>query len=182
MRPAPLIQRFKQEKPMIRSNVRLPRTPDNWLYDMRGKKDIPDGNPRLIQLASTLDYDGATHQLTLTRGDGTVQRFPAANNPQRVSGGRWPDGMYDYERHTDHSDDAPDSSYGSHGNYIFTVPGRDKMGVHSGRSNTPDGLGRLGVNHATLGCIRTTDEGTAAIRDVMTSDDPIAHITVRNNR
>jgi hypothetical protein len=149
---------------------------------MRGKKDTPDGDARFVQVASTLDYDGATNQLTLTRSDGTVQSFPAANNPQRGSGGRWPDGTFDYERHTDHSNDAPDSSYGSHGNYIFTVPGRTNMGVHSGRSTTPDQLGRPGVNHATLGCIRTTDEGTAAIRDAMRSDDPVAHITVRNNR
>lgn len=167
---------------MIRSNLQLPRTPDDWLNEMRGEKDTSDSTGRLVQIASSLDYDGATHQLTLTREDGTVQHFPAANNPQRNSGGRWPDGTYDYERHTEHSDDAPDSGYGSHGNYIFTVPGRNNMGVHSGRSDTPDGLGRLGVNHATLGCIRTTDEGTAAIRDAMRSDDPIARITIRNNR
>ena len=120
--------------------------------------------------------------MTLTRGDGTVQSFPAANNAQRRSGGRWPDGTYRYERHTTHPDDAPDSGYGSHGNYVFTVPGRTDMGVHSGRAGLRDGAGRSGVNHATLGCIRTTDEGTAAIGDAMTSDDPVTRITVRNNR
>ncbi|HJS45925.1 MAG TPA: L,D-transpeptidase [Rhizomicrobium sp.] len=135
-----------------------------------------------VKYSETLDYDGETHQLTLTRGDGTVQSFPAANNAQRRSGGRWPDGTYHYERHTTHPDDAPDSGYGSHGNYIFTVPGRDKMGVHSGRADRRDGAGRSGVNHATLGCIRTTDEGTAAIRDAVTSGDPVTRITVRNNR
>ena len=167
---------------MIRSNLQLPRTRDGWPGSKSGENDVPESGSPLVQVASSLDYDGATHQLTLTRGDGPVQHFPAANNPQRNNGGRWPDGTYGYERHTDHSDDAPDSSYGSHGNYIFTVPGRDWMGVHSGRSDTPDGLGRAGVNHATLGCIRTTDEGTAAIRDAMRSGDPVAQIIVRNNR
>jgi len=119
--------------------------------------------------------------LTLTRGDGTVQQFPANNNPDSTSKGRWPDGTFHYERHTTHPDDAPDSGYGSNGNYIFTVPGRDKMGVHSGRMDRPDGAGRSGVDHATLGCIRTTDEGTAAIGDAMTSGDPVTRITVRNN-
>ncbi|HJT42476.1 MAG TPA: L,D-transpeptidase [Rhizomicrobium sp.] len=133
-------------------------------------------------MASTLEYDGATNRLTLTRGDGAVQEFPAANNPDSSSKGRWPDGTYHYERHTTHPDDAPGSGYGSHGNYIFTVPGRDKMGVHSGRAGRRDGAGRSGVNHATFGCIRTTDEGTAAIRDAMTSGDPVTRITVRNNR
>ena len=135
-----------------------------------------------VKYSDTLDYDGETHQLTLTRGDGTVQSFPVANNAQRRSGGRWPDGTYHYERHTTHPDDAPDSGYGSHGNYIFAVPGRSDMGVHSGRAGQRDGAGRSGVNHATLGCIRTTDEGTAAIRDAVTSGDPVTRITVRNNR
>jgi len=132
-------------------------------------------------MASTLDYDGATRQLTLTRGDGTVQQFPASNNAQRNSGGRWPNGTFNYERHTAHPDDGPDSGYGSNGNYIFTVPERTDMGVHSGRAGTPDGLGRSGVDHATLGCIRTTDEGTAAIGDAAAAGDPVTQITVRNN-
>jgi hypothetical protein len=158
------------------------RVPKDWLDGASGDGPASASDQPFVRLASTLDYDGATNQLTLTRGDGTLQQFPAANNPQRNSGGRWPDGTFSYERHTSHPDDAPDSGYGSNGNYIFTVPGRDKMGVHSGRMDRPDRAGRSGVNHATLGCIRTTDEGTAAIRDAMTSGDPVTRITVRNNR
>jgi hypothetical protein len=167
---------------MIRSDLEIPRIPDGWPNGVSSDDASPDGQPPLVQMASTLDYDGATHQLTLTRGDGTVQQFPASNNAQHDSGGRWPNGTFDYERHTAHPDDSTDSAYGSHGNYIFTVPGRDDMGVHSGRESVPDQLGRSGVDHATLGCIRTTDDGTAAIGDAMTSDDPVTSITVRNNR
>jgi hypothetical protein len=170
---------------------RMPALPPEWNDDFAdkvtsyqaddaAKKFDQDAEPT-IRLASTLEYDGAGHQLTLTRGDGTVQQFPANNNPDSSSGGRWPNGVFDYERHTAHRDDSPDSAYGSNGNYIFTVPGRDNMGIHSGREDWPDGLGRTGVDHATRGCIRTTDDGTAAIRDAMTSGDPVTRITVQNN-
>lgn len=167
---------------MNRSNFEMPRVPDGWADDTGKPGDVPAVQPPLVKMASTLDYDGASNQLTLTRGDGTIQTFPAANNPQKDSRGRWPDGTFHYERHTAHADDAPDSAYGSSGNHIFTVPGRDKMGVHAGRAGHPDKLGRSGVNHATLGCIRTTDDGTAAIGDAMTSGDPVTNISVRNNR
>lgn len=166
---------------MTRANE-LPKIPKDWLdgeSEDTGGTDIASSP---MQMASTLDYNGATNQLTLTRGDGTVRKFPANNNPDSTSKGRWPDGTFDYERHTAHPNEAPDSKYGSHSNYIFTVPGRDKMGVHSGRVDQPDGAGRRGVNHAALGCIRTTDEGTAAIGDAMTSGDPVTSITVQNNR
>jgi hypothetical protein len=165
---------------MARAN-QLPQIPNDWLDSTPADSGGTDMVPAPVQLASTLDYDGAARRLTLTRGDGTVQQFPAANNPQRNSGGRWPNGTFNYERHTTHPDDAPDSGYGSNGNHIFTVPDRSGMGVHSGRVETPDGLGRSGVGHATLGCIRTTDEGTAAIRDAMAAGDPVTRIMVRNN-
>lgn len=84
--------------------------------------------------------------------------FPAGNNTDSHSRGPWPDGVYDYSRHTTHPNDAPNSPFGSYGNYIFNVPGcHDTCGVHSGRENVPDALGRIGVKHATNGCIRTTD-------------------------
>lgn len=168
---------------MIRSNVEMPRVPGGWLDGSSEGETSPTSEQPLVRLASTLDYDGATNRLTLTRGDGTAQEFPAGNNTDSRSQGRWPNGTFGYERHTSHGgdDDTPDGKYGSHGNYIFTVPGHEGMGVHSGRASRRDGAGRSGVNHATFGCIRTTDEGTAAIRDAMTSGDPVTRITVRNN-
>ncbi len=41
-------------------------------------------------------------------------------------------GKYNYERRTTYSDDGTDSAYGSNGLFIFTVPGRMEMGIHSG--------------------------------------------------
>jgi len=59
--------------------------------------------------------------------------------------------------------------FGSYGNFVFDVPGRTGMGVHSGRN---------GPQSRTQGCIRTTDDATRAIRDLH-AIDPLTIITVR---
>lgn len=108
---------------------------------------------------STLRFDREANELTLLRTDGTtIGPWDAANNVDSHSRGIWPDGEYDFERSKTHPDDAPDSAFGNFGIFIFTVPGREDMGVHSGREGVPDGLGRKGFRHCTMGCVRTTDE------------------------
>lgn len=73
---------------MIRSNIEMPRVPDGWLDGPATDTRATDTASAPVQVASALDYDGATHRLTLTRGDGTVQQFPANNNAQRDSRGK----------------------------------------------------------------------------------------------
>jgi hypothetical protein len=68
--------------------------------------------------------------------------------------------------------------YGSNGNYIFEVPGCVGCGVHSGRKNRPDGRGRRGPKHATNGCIRTTDDATDTIQNLIDQGDPLRHLFV----
>jgi len=165
---------------MIRANE-FPKIPKGWLDGASTNAEDADTASAPIQVASTLDYDGATKQLTLTRGDGTIQQFPANNNAQRNSRGKWEDGTFAYGYPKTHPDDSPDSAYGSHGIHVFRVPGAEGLGVHSGRESVPDQLGRPGVDHATKGCIRTTDDGVAAISDAISAGDPVTHITVRNN-
>jgi hypothetical protein len=168
---------------MIRSNLEIPRVPDGWLDGAPAGMGKTDTVSAPVQIASTLDYDGASRRLTLTRSDGTVQQFPANNNAQRNSRGNWEDGTFQYGYHKSHPEDSsPEGAYGSYGIHVFQVPGAEGIGVHSGRENTPDQLGRPGVDHATRGCIRTTDEGVAAINDAISADDPVTHITIRNNR
>jgi hypothetical protein len=133
------------------------------------------------QIASNLTYDGNSHQLTLHRDDGTEQSYPANNNVDSHSQGHWPNGTYDYDQHVTHTGDGPDSAYGSNGGYQFDVPDRTGMEVHSGRENVPDGRGRTGADHATMGCIRTNDAGTAAIGNAAQEGDPVTSITVQNN-
>jgi hypothetical protein len=129
---------------------------------------------------SSLIFNPATGTITVVNGNGVdVGEFPAANNTDSQSRGPWPTGDYDYSRHTTHPDDGPDSAFGSYGNYIFKVPGcHDTCGVHSGRKTIPDALGRQGVKHATMGCIRTTDEAMRLITNLIANGDPLSGLMV----
>jgi RHS repeat-associated protein len=103
--------------------------------------------------------------------EGPPQGFPARNNV--VSGANpWPCGTYKYSWHSPHPNDDANGSYGSNGNFIFTVPNRSGMGVHSGRAN------KGGPAHPTEGCIRTNDAGTKAIRDAHYGGDPLSELVV----
>jgi RHS repeat-associated protein len=132
---------------------------------------------------SSLIFNPATGTMTVVNGDGVaVGVFPAGNNTDSHSRGAWPAGDYDYSRHTTHPDDAPDSAFGSYGNYIFNVPGcHDQCGVHSGRNSVPDGLGRIGVKHATNGCIRTTDAAMQLIANLINGGDPLTGVMVTSS-
>ena len=105
--------------------------------------------PIFSRSAGTLSFNGQT--------------FPAANNVAHGSNGPWPAGTYPFIRLGTAEADGPDGAFGSYGIFIFDVPGRTGMGIHSGRANDPDGLGRVGVLACTEGCVRTTDEGVAAL-------------------
>ncbi len=126
---------------------------------------------------SDLVFNRANGTLTLYDNVGNkVGEFPAANNASSDSKGPWPDGTYNYSHHVAHAAD-PNGPFGSNGNFVFDVPGRPGMGVHSGRRGVPDALGRRGPQHATKGCIRTTDAGTQAI-DALNEQDPLRTMTV----
>jgi hypothetical protein len=115
--------------------------------------------------------------LTWSGGDGFQIDFDACNNVDSHSHGPWPPGTYPFAWYDKAAADGPDGAYGSYGVLIFSVPGRSGMGVHSGRYTVPDGLGRTGMAHATMGCIRTTDEAMAAIIGAYAGDPP-TEITV----
>ena len=127
---------------------------------------------------STLQFHREANELALLRADGTtIGPFEAANNVDSHSKGPWPDGQYDFDHYGTHPDDAPDSSYGSHGIFIFDVPDREGMGVHSGREDVPDGRARSGFLHCTMGCVRTTDDAMAQLVTTHRSD-PITTIDI----
>jgi RHS repeat-associated protein len=106
-----------------------------------------------------------------------IGTFPAANNAQSSSKGPWPPGIYPYLTHTTHANDAPNSEFGTNGNFQFKVPGRPGMGIHSGRRDVRDKRNKKGPEHATNGCIRTTDEGTEAINEINEAD-PLRRLIV----
>lgn len=127
---------------------------------------------------STLQFDRDSNKLTLLAGNGSVVgMWDAANNVDSHSEGIWPDGTCDFDHCNIHADDAPDSAYGSFGIIVFDVPGRTGMGVHSGREDEADGLGRVGYQYCTMGCVRTTD---AAMEQLIATNrtDPITTIEI----
>ena len=126
---------------------------------------------------SHLTFNRANEELTLTTQAGSSS-FKSANNVDPRSKGIWPNGEYQFAYRIEHPGDMPSSAYGSHGIFIFEVPNREGMGVHSGREGVKDGFGKSGFEHCTMGCIRTTDEAMAQL--VRTHAlDPIASITVQ---
>ena len=121
---------------------------------------------------SSLIFNRANNTLTLLDKDGNVVIVcDAANNTTKSSKGPWPNRPYPYSRHNNHPPD-PNGPYGSYGIYIFGVPGRSGMGVHSGRANSG------GPEHPTLGCVRTTDNCMQQISNTQATD-PLKSITIQ---
>ena len=114
-----------------------------------------------------------------TETQGPPQVFPATNNAQIGSRGQWDDGKYDFSYWVPHTGNGPDSQYGSNGNFVFDVYGCQGCGIHSGRQNSCDLAGRCGVNFATNGCIRTTDDATSVIRQFHHNGDPVLFLIVQ---
>jgi len=124
---------------------------------------------------SSVTYDGQAHTITVKGSSGqTVATYPANNRTTTTSGGPWPNGTYNYSHSNAHPESNANGAYGSHGIFVFNVPGRPGMGLHSGRANSG------AQNHPTLGCVRTTDSAMSYLRDFV-QNDPITSITVVNN-
>lgn len=101
---------------------------------------------------SSLVYDDTRHTITLYLDNGEeVGSWAAYNNAASNSNGVFPSGTFTFSWHSPHEGGTANSRYGSFGNFVFDVPGRTGMGVHSGRSSTADGRGRTGPRHATMG-------------------------------
>ncbi|NHZ96617.1 L,D-transpeptidase family protein [Massilia sp. CCM 8734] len=130
---------------------------------------------------STLVFNGATHQIHLYDSDTTlIGSWEAYNNVARAATlTHLPNRSYTPQDRTIphyHAPD-PDSSIGSHGIVRFYVPGHQGIGVHSGRRHHP----RIpGPPHPTMGCIRTTDEAMAVIKEKMRTS-PITSVRVEHN-
>lgn len=130
---------------------------------------------------SRLLFDGATHEITLLGSDGSVMgAWSAYNNVDSHATIRHiQNGTYEIQdrsaphRHTP----DPNGPYGSYRIIRFNVPGHPGIGIHSGRANARF---KPGPPHATMGCIRTTDEAMGKIKDYMAISS-LSMIEVLNN-
>lgn len=107
--------------------------------------------------------------------------FKAANNTDSSSKGEWPPGIYKPEGLVEVTGDNSLAN-GKYGRWFLGFKDfgdRAGMGIHAGRFARPDRAGREGYQHATMGCIRTTEEAMEFIADQYEAD-PISELWVRD--
>jgi hypothetical protein len=131
---------------------------------------------------SDLIYNHALKTLTLRDRDGaTVGTWPANNNvDSRVGLAGLPNGVYQIrDKNTSHRHPTGDTSDGGYGPagiiriedfHFHGKKPHEGVGIHSGRKHLSDGAGRAGVNHATMLCVRTTDQAMSMITMIMRGD------------
>jgi uncharacterized protein RhaS with RHS repeats len=136
------------------------------LYGYVGNKPIDAVD--LLGLSS-LDFDRGNSTLTIRDNSGNILvSFPAANNTTSTCKGPWPNGTYPYAYYNRHPESGATGPYGLNGIFVFDVPDRPGIGVHSGRACPQS---------KTLGCVRTTDTATSYLR-TLNSIDPIKKILI----
>lgn len=136
---------------------------------------------------SSLIFDGQNHTIEiLDNHKRSLGKWTAYNNIDHAfarkkyhSHYHLNNGLYTVQdRHAPHSHPAnANGPYGSYGIIRFNYPGHSGIGLHSGRKNSKH---MPGPQHATHGCIRTTDEAMAAIRRIMTKDS-LKTIQIKGN-
>jgi hypothetical protein len=136
---------------------------------------------------SKLVFNGTTHTVQLVDKNGNVVgEWPAYNNIDSAAvtakfGGHkhLDNGTFttvDKNKAHPHEPD-PNGPYGSHGIVRFDYPGHEGIGLHSGRTAATH---MPGAQHATKGCIRTTDDAMNQITTTM-GTDPVLTFEVRDN-
>jgi hypothetical protein len=136
---------------------------------------------------ATLKFDGQNHSVEIFDMTGTSRgSWPAYNNIDLAFSKAHYGGMTHLQngvyRILDtlfplaHTPD-PNGPYGLYGIIRFLYPGHPGVGVHSGRAHAKH---IPGPQHATHGCIRTTDVALLAISEVM-GKDQLQTITIVHN-
>ena len=139
----------------------------------------------MVSATSRLEFDEHSHFLTLYASDGhVVGSWDAYNNiDSKVAAKGFTHlenstyQMQDKSTPKAHKESGHYGSYGAYGIFRFFVKSHDGIGVHSGK---PIPFRNPGPEHATHGCIRTTDEAMEQLVQ-WAKKEPILTITVRNN-
>jgi hypothetical protein len=137
---------------------------------------------------SYLIYNGVHHTIELTDKSGKSKgKWTAFNNiDSKFATTHYHglphlrDGVYavlDGKSPHRHHHDYANGSFGSYGIIRFNYPGHPGVGVHSGRVHAAQ---MPGAQHATHGCVRTTNHAMALIKHHMSSD-PITNIRIQGN-
>jgi hypothetical protein len=113
-----------------------------------------------VRRSSRIVFDRLEHQITVFDQRGREMLSGAASNNVGRGKQPWPAGLYLYRRYNRHPESGPNGGFGSHGIFIFDVPGRTGMGIHSGRAD------RGGAIHPTEGCIRCSDDSMSSLYDI----------------
>jgi len=120
---------------------------------------------------SRLVFSRHFRKITLYSGYDIVGSWNAHNDVDRRSRGIWPNGKFSWLRYNAHREEglfpaSYDLSYGGQGIHIFSVQGREGLGVHAGRTfGQPGVLGRQ-----TMGCVRVTTEAMRKINQTHAND------------
>lgn len=108
----------------------------------------------------------------VTAGCTLTSCFRGSNNADSRSKGIWPSGLYRVEalRKVYGEDSLPAGKFGGWFLDFENFKQSDgktrvDMGLHSGREGVPDGRGRCGYQHATMGCIRVEPAAMSFIAD-----------------
>lgn len=130
---------------------------------------------------SRLIFDGSAHVIVLIADDGaTVGRWTAFNNvDSHATLTHLPNAVYMVQDRTAprHHVASANGPYGLYGIVRFNVVGHAGVGIHSGRAAARHAPGPA---HATMGCIRTTDEAMQMISSFMLTS-PLTTVEVKNN-
>jgi hypothetical protein len=143
---------------------------------------------------SKLIFERKEGVLIIVSGENRVVGTFKAHNRTKENGS-WRAGTYRYEHYNAHPElSGPSNAFdcwsgnglpqqvaglGCFGIHIFSVKGKDAVGIHSGRTEPPsDGnLNELGTMK-TLGCIRVTPAAMLRLNEVHFGGDPIQTITL----
>jgi RHS repeat-associated protein len=117
---------------------------------------------------STVTFDRGSRSISAYDHCGQLLFSCAAGNNVVAGARRFPDGTFPFSWYNRHPESGPRGPYGSHGIFIWEVPGRTGMGLHSGRD---------GPESPTHGCVRTTDDCMQRLLDLQQSD-PLTEITI----
>ena len=130
---------------------------------------------------SSVRFNAITGTLVVYSGTGkALGTFSASNNvDSRAPAGPAPAGIFAYVSHQAHTESNSSGQFGSNGNFVFDFPNGSGIGVHSCRAGQCDKAGRCGYQHATSGCIRTTDDATSLLNSLELNDPLISIQVVR---